>query len=259
MRKIFIATLLFGVMYQISYAQIGGLSAGKLRTFGTATVPVNAIEFEPSLGICMYKSAFSQHGDLYPAFDNKDSLSFENQLAFRFSYGLFKNAEIGVLVPQDVSALQTGIKYKIFAHNKSSFGLMGGLNLAFNNRIHKDEIMAYSSGLIYSFDGNFLLDMNAQMQRSITSDNANSHNHYYFSADAGYYLKNNIQLVSGLYFHQNKYPSAEDNQQSLTFMPGITIEKAENFILVLNYSCDIFGKNIQQAHGLGIALIIMID
>ena len=41
--------------------------------------------------------------------------------------------------------------------------------------------------------------------------------------------------------------------------PGIAIEKAENFILVVNAPFDVFGKNEYKTFGFGLALTIILD
>ena len=60
------------------------------------------------------------------------------------------------------------------------------------------------------------------------------------------------------YFY--KESNIEDNNAHLfTVNPGIAIEKAENFILVLNAPIDLFGKNEYQSIGFGLALTIILD
>jgi len=47
--------------------------------------------------------------------------------------------------------------------------------------------------------------------------------------------------------------------QLLSLNAGITIERAENFIVVLNTPIDVLGKNIEKFIGFGFALTILIE
>ena len=255
-RKIILA-LAFGVLAQLSFAQIGGLSAGKLGSFSAGSVPEKAIEFEPAMGVSWSKNIFDSTGDKSSIFSTNDSLSFSNGFSFRFTYGVFTNAEIGAIVSPDMSEFQTGVKYQVFEKEASAITLMSGFNFSFDDQINSDEIMSYSGGIIYSYENSWALDFNAQFSRSFTSENA--YTGYFLSTDIGHYFNDNIQFVSGIYYSRGFYPNEIDDDELLTFMTGLTIENAENFLLVLNYAYDIMGMNVYQANGIGLALTIMID
>ena len=72
----------------------------------------------------------------------------------------------------------------------------------------------------------------------------------------GYYVVDKIQLVSGLNFSLS---DGDTPQYQLVFNPGITVEKANNFILVMQLPYTALGKNTCQRFGFGMALTIMIN
>ncbi|MDA3907303.1 MAG: hypothetical protein PF484_14620 [Bacteroidales bacterium] len=75
----------------------------------------------------------------------------------------------------------------------------------------------------------------------------------------GYYLLDRVNFIIGLNYNFQSYLSNNDNSQVLTLNTGVAIEKAENFILVLNAPFDILGKNEYQTIGFGLALTIILN
>ena len=60
------------------------------------------------------------------------------------------------------------------------------------------------------------------------------------------------------YFYKD-LDDSNNSSQLFTLNPGIAIEKAENFILVINSPFDLFGKNEYKTVGFGLALTIILD
>ena len=87
-------------------------------------------------------------------------------------------------------------------------------------------------------------------------ENAHYQQDYFINTDLGYYIINKIQLVSGFNF---SFTDGDITQYQLIFNPGVTIEKANNFILVMQLPYAVSGKNTYQSSGFGMALTIMID
>jgi len=87
-------------------------------------------------------------------------------------------------------------------------------------------------------------------------ENAHYQQDYFINTDLGYYIINKIQLVSGFNF---SFTDGDITQYQLIFNPGVTIEKANNFILVMQLPYAVSGKNAYQSSGFGMALTIMID
>ena len=258
MRKIYFLVILM-LLSGIINAQIGGLSAGKLGTFCSGTVPYTKIEFEPSFSVGFGDSYFDNNGKAINLFDAPDSLSFYNSMAFRLTYGVFENAEIGILSSPDLSGLQSGFKWKFLEKGASSLGLMLGANLNFNNQIHEKEIASYLGGLVYSLDKAYSIDANITYGFSQAAETSLKHHDLFLSADFGHYFENKLQPVVGFYYSQTFFDNTDLNQNNLYVSPGFTLEKATNFILVLNYMYPVLGQNVEQIKSINLALTILID
>ena len=250
-----------------SFSQIGGLSASKLGTLSTETVSVNKIEFEPFFGFSYACCHFNENRSETPLFASNDSLQIFSDLGLRFTYGVINNLEIGISLPIDVSTISFGAKYKLPIEGNHTFGILAGYNTLLGNNIfvRKNSINettpAFVGGMIMSskFSDKFSIDFMAQYQMH-TILTANSHkNGYFISADAGYYLLKEIDFIIGMYYYFIDSENNSNSKSLFTINPGITIERAENFILVLNTPFDIFGKNEYKTTGFSLALTILLD
>ncbi|NPA43996.1 MAG: TonB-dependent receptor [Chlorobi bacterium] len=266
MKKITI-TLSILFIINLSFSQVGGLSASKLGTYCVETVPAQAIEFEPAFSFASTTSYFNQDGDVYDLFMSDDSIQHFASTGFRFSYGLFKNFEIGVTIPVDISTLSLGIKYKLPIDSKVEFGLMAGYNGIYGNDVYvkrnsvHESTSAYAFGLIvsYPFSEKLSADFNAQYQTHINKTVTNHKEGIYLSSDIGYYLFENINFITGFSYSFRNNDDDNLNSYLFTLNPGIAIEKAERFILVLNSPIDLFGKNEYKTTGFGLALTILLN
>ena len=68
-----------------------------------------------------------------------------------------------------------------------------------------------------------------------------------------------VNFIVGLNYAYQAYKTDISNSYLLSLNTGIAIEKAENFILVLNAPFDLLGKNEYQTRGFGLALTVMLD
>ncbi|MEN8121688.1 MAG: hypothetical protein ABFS35_15155 [Bacteroidota bacterium] len=266
MKKIIFSLGLFFIINNI-HSQIGGLSASKLETLCTETVPAQTIEFEPFFGYATSTRFFDKNGDIQDLFATSDSSQFFSAPGFRFSYGVIKNLEIGVSIPIDISTVSFGAKYKLPIEGKLTLGLLAGYNSIVGNNIYIRRNAAHETsssiagGLIltYEFSDKFSFDFNAQYHEHFNTTSDGHDKGICFGTDVGYYSIENINFIIGMNYFFEKYDLFDKNSHLFTLNPGIAIEKAENFILVLNLPVDLFGKNEFQTVGFGLALTIILD
>ncbi|MBN2236901.1 MAG: hypothetical protein JW729_05040 [Bacteroidales bacterium] len=257
----------FSFLFLNVYSQVGGLSASKVGALCTATVPENTIEFEPFFGYALTSHYFDQNGIRQNLFSTSDSTLKFSGFGFRFTYGLSKNLEIGVSLPVDVSEVRFGAKYKLPLEGKFTMGLLAGYNTLIGNQVYTrrsavHEITpAFVGGLIftYKFSDRMCMDLDIQYQKH-THITSSGHDHCLFiDSEIGYYLFKNINFITGFSFNNKFYNQASNNSYVFTLNTGVAIERAENFILVLNAPFDLIGKNEYQTTGFGLALTIILD
>lgn len=270
MKKIALLIMMLGC--PALFAQVGGVSASKLATINTETVPLNTIEFEPSFGVSFYNKIWNASGHLEPAFDANDSLRVLSQFAYRFTYGAAKNLEIGLIIPGDVEAISVGGKYRLPQQKKYSLALLAGLNAPLGNRSYRifnkkhnmaEYDLALAAGLAatYQWTDRFSIDADAQYQRHLgrqSETTFNSHD-FFIDTDFGVYVLNGLQLIVGWNYYRSYYENSRDDSYKLTLNTGVTIERAKHFIIVANIPFDILGKNTEKATGFGFALTISLD
>ncbi len=258
--------ILLGIVLLISfnlYSQVGGLSASKLSTMCTNTVGNKTIEFEPSFGVSLTNSVWTSDGGLQNSFSTNDSINSEASTGFRFSYGAFKNMEIGVKVPTNVNMINLGMKYKLPFGDIFTTGLLAGLNTPIGNKTFKgfENSMSYAGGFVTSLSltDKFAIDSDFQFQKYISSSNVNHYSDIFIGTDFGYFVTNKLQFVLGANYSSSYFKESILNNYLLTLNMGFTIEHAENFILVVNTPYDVLGKMSPKSFGVGLALTIMID
>ncbi|NPA68410.1 MAG: hypothetical protein GXO50_07370 [Chlorobi bacterium] len=267
MKRTVILLFAFLLSAGIVSAQTGGLSASKLGTYCTETVPAGAIEFEPAFNLSSSVSFFDSNGDVRDLFMSEDSTQYFSSLGLRFTYGLFENFEAGISLPFDVSTLSAGVKYKLPLDIKPEFALMAGYNGIYGNNIYvkRDEVSESTSsvafGIIstYEISDKLSADFNAQYQKHLNKTVAGHDRGYYVNTDIGYYLFENINFIAGFYYLFRDHENPELDSYLFTFNPGIAVERAERFILVLNAPFDLFGKNEYKTKGFGLALTILLN
>ncbi len=82
MKKTLFITLFITISY-FSYSQIGGISASKLVTLCTTTVPENTIEFEPAFSSSFSNKVWTSDGSV--ATFLTDSIAIESDFGFRLA------------------------------------------------------------------------------------------------------------------------------------------------------------------------------
>ena len=260
MKKVFF--ILFVILTSGNvFSQIGGLSASKLYTLNTETVQKNAIEFEPSFGFYNSKYYWDNDSKLQENFIGGDSSIVSTSMCFRFTYGVGDKIEAGVSISDNVTFANWGIKYNFFTKNKTQLAFIAGLNTPLGNRNvdlqNKSTENSIATGLVLTqkFNDKFSIDANAQYQKHLFVQANNHLQDYFLNLDLGYYIIEKIQIVSGFNF---SFSDGTITENCLIFNPGVTIEKAKNFILVMQLPYTVFGKNTQKSLGFGMALTISI-
>lgn len=268
MLRVFILLTISFLISINSFGQaLGGLSASKLRSLNASTVEQGSMEFEPSFGFANAKKYFDENQKVQPLFSSSDSSQKFSGFGFRFTYGIMKNMEIGVSMPIDMSELKLGGKYLLPFDGKLKLSLLGGYNMILGNRIfalrntlHENTPSAIL-GFAITFDisEKMSIDFDAQFQKHMIKT-ADGHNQgIYLNTDAGYYILNGINFILGVNYNCQNYTASNKNSYVLSLNAGLTIERARNFILVLNAPFDILGRNEYQTKGFGMALTILLD
>jgi len=227
----------------VLFAQIGGISASKVAAFCVDPIDNHQVEFEPSYGIQTSKQFWDENGEVQDLYNSADSVELSSGLMWRISYGLLDDKmEVGISFSPDLSSFNWGTKMTVFQQEKTAISLMAGLYMPLGSRAYDkrnptaDDLKSYGLGIIYfkNIEGGSSMD-------------------YFFNAEVGkYVLDNQLLLIGGFGFQQ--YIIEEGNQQKWTFYPGISIEFAENFLVVFNGAFDFSGKNIAKTNGFGMAL-----
>lgn len=268
-QKILIELLILFISFFpfISYSQIGGLSASKLGALSADPVSHNLIEFEPFFGYSSSQHHFNSEGKLQPLFSTSDSTMKFSGSGLRFTYGLFKNMEIGLTVPIDISEVRFGVKYKIQSKSKHRIALIFGYNNIVGNQIYvrrnstHEATPSFLGGWVASFyiSEKCSIDWDAQYQKHTIATLDGHTQGFYASADIGYYFFEHINFILGLQYNTQFYDFKTNNSCILSLNAGIVIEKAKNFILVVNAPFDLYGKNEYRTKGFGMALTIILD
>ena len=250
MKKLFTIAVISFLTINI-YAQIGGLSASKLATICTSTVPTSTIEFEPSINI---SGATNKWNSNYSS-SSLDTSILSNEFGFRFTYGLFDKIETGFALPIDVSRIQWGLKYNFFNKNKLSFGSIVGLNLDFSNQTILTE---GGVGLVstYQYNENLSTDFDVHLLKTFPANNENTMKSFFVGLDNGLYV-GDIQYIIGVNYQYAEFDNVVS--QNLYLSPGITVETAENFLCVFSLPLSVYGKNDYQFVNFSFALTISID
>lgn len=262
-----IAFTIFQFSQKASAQAIGGLSASKLGTLTAQEVAQGNIEMEPFFGYASTRHYFDNDGKVQKLFDGNDSTQKFSAFGFRFTYGIMKNMEIGVSLPVDVSEIKFGLKYQLPKLGKLQWAFLAGYNNIVGNRAYSRRNAIHEStpsvigGLILSYpiSKKWSIDFDAQYQKH-TRNTVDGHTQgLYLNGDMGYYLLEKINFIVGLNYNCQNFDRTENNSELLSLNTGVAIERAENFILVINAPFDILGKNEYRTKGFGLALTVLLD
>lgn len=263
-----VSVSIFILFQQNVFSQaIGGLSASKLGTLTAQEVGQGNIEMEPFFGYASTRHYYDHQGKVQKLFMTDDSTQKFSAFGFRFTYGIMKNMEIGVSLPIDVSEVRFGIKYQLPGLDQFQWALLAGYNNIVGNQAYSRRNSFHEStpsvvgGIIltYNFNDKCSIDFDAQYQKH-TQNTIDGHTQgLYINSDIGYYLIENVNFIIGLNYNCQSYSQEFHNSELLTLNTGLAIEKAKNFILVINAPFDLMGKNEYRTKGFGLALTVLLD
>ncbi len=229
------------------FSQISGISASKLVVINAETVPESKIEFEPSFGFSV---------------SVEDSLQISSDFGFRFTYGLNSKTEVGISLPVNMSGINWGLKYNAVNYNNLSVGIIAGIENALivnnsNEPKYGTFFKSYAAGLVstYQINKKLSIDFDTQIQNKFHYSKQDFH--WFFNSEIGYYIPSGLQFVTGIQYEYK--PFHENEKYNFIINNGITVEKAENFILVLNFPYQFKTKNTPSSVGFATALTILID
>jgi hypothetical protein len=264
--KYFILLLLLPVLSGKAFSQIGGLSGSKLISYTVDVVDDKKIEFEPAFYHFSSSQYWDADGNLQNLYSTPDSVRNATGMGFRFTYGMFDKLEIGMSFSTDFSMSAFGLRYIVLQKKKSAIALMGGLNLPLGNNTFDKRVRlaentpATGLGAVasFNFSQNLSLDVNAQYMFFLSNTADNDKGKISLSADAGYYVfDHTLQFVAATGFSSIK--NTTGNHMVLTFDPGFTVETGKNFIIVMGFPFDVYGKNEAKNRGFTFALTITFD
>lgn len=253
--------------FHLSTAQVMGPSASKLATYNAETVPIHKIEFEPFFEIISAKKAFNADGMLQDITYGPDENFRSGTAGFRFTYGAFKNFEIGAVLPTDISSASLGIKYRLPFKVNTDFALLAGINTPFEAQsitrtyftVSNTTALAYGMALTKSFSEKFSMDANIQAQNYLKKTDEKHFVDIFISTDWGYFVSEGYQCLLGLGYSLSDFEDDSFDSQEFTVIPGFTLEKAENFIIVFGFPLTVYGKNTEQTQNAGFALTIILE
>ncbi len=248
MKKKGLALLLSAIFISVNiYSQTYGISASKLSAINAKTVLKDKIEFEPSFGFSVFMT---------------DSLPVYSDLGFRFTYGLTSKTEMGIVIPVNLSTLNWGIKYNAVNFKQYSVAFIAGIQNSLNSDNQSQEktvslFHSYSGGAAFTYliNKKMSVDFTCQLQSKF------HHSHkdliVFFNFETGYFITNGLQFVTGICY--NRDFTHKQYAENITINSGITLEKAKNFILVLNFPYQLKNRYSPASIGFALALTMLIE
>lgn len=250
------------VLSMSSYAQINGISASKVSAFCVDQIPKHKLELEPTFN-------YAQSSSYWNNFDliQQDSVYTSSSVSWRATYGVTDKLEIGLnTADSELSYLNLGMKYILADEGSLTFSMMTGLGLPLGNRVFDpnqvsiDDLANYGIGIIssYAINENASLDVNIQYQDYLKSLGDETGSAFFLNADFGQYiLDRKLMLILGAGY-QNL--AKNDFKQTLfTVFPGISIEAAENYLLVFTGSKSLFGYNNTNSWGISLSVTTILQ
>lgn len=264
--KKFLTSVSFLILFLQSWSQIGGVSNDKLIVVNPVAIETRTFEFEPGFGYLWSTKTFDNNGKLVSLDREDDSTLVLNALAFRFTYGLAKNFEIGTTITSDLNTLGLGLKYTFFDKNKVVMGAFLGTTFSnesdfvFRNTGFFGKTASVVGGLAFMAKFSEKLSLDVDMQYQNVFDNNKSYADDIFSAaEIGYRFPKNVQLIGGFNFRYNHFKNDWPDAYLLTFTPGVTVNPGETFVMILNLPFDIIGRNTDRFNGFTFTLTISLN
>lgn len=260
MRLLIIFLIQIFVVLTVS-SQITGITASKVSSFNARAISKHGAEFELNYGVNHSSKMWDQDGNSQSLFQTEDSTSISTTFGIRLAYAFTETFELAAFVTPNSSNWST--KLNLVDQDKFSFALMGGVYLPFGNliidknKLQSSQVRSYGLGLISSFEFSAVssLDINLQIQDYFSSAPGLTNSDRFFTIDYGHYIQNSTILLIASFVYQNS-SALGGNQTGLSFTPGISLEMNPNFIVLLNGSFGLSGKNMQKTNGFNVAWMI---
>lgn len=240
------------------FAQVGGVSGGKINAFNHLPIPKGTAEFEPNYGFTATKSQWDIDGNKIPIFSSSDSTLIETNISFRMAYPITDRLEVGTFIAESFS--NWSIKYALNGAQKFGYGIMGGINLPYGtttlrqgNR-NADQSVRYSLGVIgsYQLTESSSFDLNVQVQNYFSNAPDLPGSDVIVYLDFGHYISTSgVQLMSSISYIESSFEVG--NAKVLSYYPGISLEMKDNYFIVINGAFDVMGKSSAKTSGFAIA------
>ncbi len=249
-------------------AQVWGISGSKIGAYNAGGVPGYALEVEPQVVTGWSDRIWNDMGMKVKRFSVPDSVERFTSLDFRATYGITHGLEAGIFITGNFEFLALGIKKRIYENNGSALSFITGFNYKAGNGIilltgrgfESHSSLPLGLAATFNVDQKFSVDADLQAEPAIPlGHDVNKTPHYYFNMDAGYFPRPAIQLVTGFSFVYGTRDFEGPRGYLLTLNPGMTIEKGENFIIVIAAPIPLAGKTHYCFHSLQLNLTILIE
>ena len=246
------------------FAQIGGISGSRLRSYCVDVVDNHVVEFEPAFYYGQSRRHWDDDSKLEDTFSTSDSINRYSGAGMRITYGLFNKLEIGVFVPMDMKTGSFGAKYIIYQKKQFGFALIGGLNIPMGEGLYnrglrtEDNTSQAGFGGVFSYQNGekFYMDVNLEYDRFLKEPVSTKTGTVYSSVDAGYYVfDHQLQLIGALGY-EYAHVDTGLNQERVSVYLGTTIETGKNYIIILSVPFDIYGRNVNKGAGFSLALTL---
>ena len=227
-----------------AFAQISGISNSKIVVPASETVPAGTFEFEPSFEVFRSNQAWNKDGSLF----NRDSTTTESALGFRFTAGFSHNIEAGLIVPQDVSSLNFGLKWQFRSGGDASLALQSGINFDTKSGVRSNEAKTakiIGSGLVLTYiisekvsvDSDFTISYHSNDMEDEPVNWSNTLN-----IGIGYNLNEKFQGIVELNSAWARFVNSGSTSKTSGVF-GFTYYTSELTKVIMGVKYDLFGSN----------------
>jgi len=246
MRPQLIITFLILIGFsEVMFTQVSGISSSKLSVPRSEILEKGSFEFEPSFIVAHSYNSFNENGSSLSMYGDEVA----SALAFRVTFGISENFEIGSLLPSNMENIGLGAKYNYLNSEFFKTSLIAGFGLPAGNTFlpdttHNDNHYSASIGNVFSFS--FSEGASADFMISYTNIFGEHPFNSLISLQSGfgYYLNEEFQLIaeiSGMTALSNGLYSGK-----LSVAPGFSYSVTNSLGIAAGVQYDIFGKNELQ-------------
>ena len=263
----YLIILLIGIFPAKVYSQVKGLSASKLVSLSTQSVPYHQIEFEPSFSFFSANERWTNSHDREQLYRQDDSIALAKELGFRFTYGIGNKTELGSYITSNTSTIAVSVKHKFFDNSKVSFAGLGGVNIYSGDGVYSRQLCTDENGtsVVAGLIGNIELsekwsaDMDAQSQVFLNKDfNADCQNTF-ANLDVSFRAAKKLQVINSFNYYRGNDKAGNIINERFTITPGAVFESSGQFIVVVGFPVDVWGRNTEIYRGISFALTILFD